>query len=161
MITNFFENKVGQYQISLYVEDKHGYSDNQIMYVTVKGPHNTPPVLFVHDRTIKQYSFFDALEGVQAFDKEDGNLTSEIKLTNNVSTNEIGSFNQCYRVTDSMNAETTQCATIFVVKRNEIITHRFVNLMIKSIEHSSWKTHQRELERELNNGSPIRGFTTN
>lgn len=155
VVSNSFMNKVGQYQIVLFVEDKHGYSDQKTMNVIVVGPKNTAPRLIVHDRTIKQFSYFDALEGAQAYDKEDGNLSSQIQLVNTVSTNKIGQFNQCYQVCDSANATATQCAVITIMERNETVNHRFIHAGITSIDHNSWNTSLREIKNQLQNDIPI------
>lgn len=155
VLSNNYQNKIGQYQIVLYVEDKYGYSDQKTMNVTVEGPTNAAPHLIAHDRIVKQFSYFDPLEGVEAFDIEDGELTSQIKLLNFVSTDNIGIFNQCYQVSDSMNAQANKCVSIHVIKRNEIVNYRFINLKINDVTHSSWNTYQRELYKELNNTTPI------
>ena len=69
---------------------------------------NEKPVINAKDLELKVGDEFDALKGVTASDKEDGNLTSRIKvIENTVDTKKAGKYKVTYKVTDSDNNETT------------------------------------------------------
>jgi len=153
--SNNFIQKAGRYSLVFYVEDKHGAFDRKTMNVTVTKIENTPPLVFALDRTINQFDAFDPLDGVYATDKEDGDLTSSILLTNQVDTNVLGEFNQCYLVADSMSATATKCVTITIIKRNQVDTHRFVHANFLFDLHSSWQHVQFVFEKQLNNENPL------
>ena len=51
---------------------------------------------------LKKEQTFDPLEGVQAYDVEDGDITNQIKVIhNNVNTNHVGTYQVIYEVVDS------------------------------------------------------------
>jgi glycerophosphoryl diester phosphodiesterase len=50
---------------------------------------------------INIFEHFDPLDGVRIFDAEDGELTKTAKITNNVNTDEYGTYNVIYEVVDS------------------------------------------------------------
>ncbi|MGL5068937.1 MAG: immunoglobulin-like domain-containing protein [Sarcina sp.] len=69
---------------------------------------NQKPVISgVLDKTIKVGDNFNPLAGITANDKEDGNMTSKIKVTGNVDTNKPGKYTLTYSVTDSDNETVT------------------------------------------------------
>lgn len=150
-----FKQEVGRYSLVLYVEDKHGASDQRTMNVRVIGPSNTPPIIFAQDRSVKQHEEFRALEGVFASDKEDGSLTSSIKLVNQVSTQNIGDFLQCYEVYDSANAKASKCVNVSVVAKNRVSIHRFVHDDFLTELHSSWLKSLFIFNNEITNKIPL------
>ncbi len=63
---------------------------------------SAPTIHGVEDISLSIYDSFDALNGISATDKEDGDLTDRILVTeNNVETTAIGSYTVTYSVTDS------------------------------------------------------------
>ena len=60
-------------------------------------------------------TFNEILHGVTASDKEDGDLTSKIKVVENtVDTKKVGNYKVTYKVTDSDNNETTLTINVTV-----------------------------------------------
>ena len=57
---------------------------------------------------------FNPLDGIKAIDKEDGDITSKIKVTGSVNTLELGEYKLTYSVTDSNGATTTVPVVITV-----------------------------------------------
>lgn len=155
VVSSNYQNKIGHYQVVVYVCDKYGYSDQQTIKVTVKGPKNTAPTLVVQDRTLKQFSTFNPLDGVFANDKEDGNLSDKIKTSNQVTTDQVGEFSQCYLVEDSKQALASACAKITVIKQKQTISHRFLKKNISALTHISWQHFIRELSKQLENQVPL------
>lgn len=85
------------------------YAFSKILNTFLTGDtENTPPQLIgLDDKTIIKGSSFDALEGVTAFDREDGDLTSEIIITGRVDVTSPGDYVLSYRVKDSEGLEIT------------------------------------------------------
>lgn len=80
---------------------------------------NTPPVLKgVSDKTIKVGTEFNPLTGITAEDKEDGDLTTSIKVTGTVDTKKAGKYTLTYSVTDSKKETVTATAIITVVSED-------------------------------------------
>lgn len=76
---------------------------------------NEKPVINAKDLELKVGDKFDALNGVTASDKEDGDLTSSIKVVENtVNTKKAGKYKVTYKVTDSDNNETTLTINVTV-----------------------------------------------
>ena len=76
---------------------------------------NEKPVINAKDLELKVGDKFDALNGVTASDKEDGDLTSKIKVVENtVDTKKAGNYKVTYKVTDSDNNETTLTINVTV-----------------------------------------------
>lgn len=81
---------------------------------------NSAPVITATDKTIIQGREFDELEGVSATDSEDGNITSNIKVTENtVEINTPGTYKVTYQVTDTSNDTTTKTITVTVIADEE------------------------------------------
>ncbi|EUJ25188.1 immunoglobulin-like domain-containing protein, partial [Listeria cornellensis] len=73
------------------------------------------PVISASDKSVKKGSTFDPLDGVSATDTEDGNVTSQVKVTaNNVDTSKVGTYHVTYSVTDSDGNTTTKTITVTV-----------------------------------------------
>lgn len=81
---------------------------------------NHVPIISASDKTLTIGDRFDPLEDVTATDKEDGDLTSKIKVINNtVDTNKAGIYEVTYRITDSLGASVTKTINV-TVKAKEI-----------------------------------------
>ena len=89
-------------------EDKEENEEEKEPPVDVEPETNEDPVINAKDLELKVGDKFDALSGVTASDKEDGDLTSSIKVVENtVNTKKAGKYKVTYKVTDSDNNETT------------------------------------------------------
>ncbi|MDQ0460400.1 hypothetical protein QOZ91_001923, partial [Clostridium sardiniense] len=81
---------------------------------------NTVPVITAENKIIKAGSKFDLMVGVSATDKEDGNVTKDIKvIENTVNTNKPGTYKVVYEVTDSQGAKTRKTIIVTVVSNDK------------------------------------------
>ena len=79
---------------------------------------NEFPVLHVNDITLVEGDKFDPLAGVKATDKEDGDLTSSIKVVENtVNSNKTGIYKVTYTVKDSQGAATTVTVKVEILAK--------------------------------------------
>ncbi len=70
---------------------------------------NNAPEINAKDVTLTVGHKFDPMEGVTAMDKEDGDITKDIKvIENNVDTEKAGDYKVIYKVTDSEGASKTK-----------------------------------------------------
>ncbi|MGL5540926.1 MAG: glycosyl hydrolase family 18 protein, partial [Erysipelotrichaceae bacterium] len=87
----------------------------------VEEPSNSAPQLLgLSNKTIFVGDAFDAMAGVSAYDKEDGDLSTKIAFDSNVDTSKAGIYTVHYTVVDSMGESTTQSITV-TVKQKDII----------------------------------------
>ena len=78
---------------------------------------NNVPVIKAEDKTIKVGDKFNPLEGVTATDKEDEDLTKDIKvIENTVNPDKAGEYKVVYEVTDSQGAKATKTIIVKVVE---------------------------------------------
>ncbi|HDR8488210.1 TPA: M4 family metallopeptidase [Bacillus cereus] len=70
--------------------------------------------------TLRVGDTFDPMRNVKAVDKEDGDLTSKIKVDGEVDTSKAGTYVLTYTVTDSKGHEVTAKQTVTVKVREEI-----------------------------------------
>lgn len=116
-------NQIGEYQLTFQVEDSQGEKDIKTMTVTViKG--NTPPQVSAADRTIYQYTEFDYMKGVSAFDFEDGNISHGIWHSGEVNVEELGLYPITYYCIDSEGLIHSKTITVEVIRNpNEKIRY--------------------------------------
>ncbi len=83
--------------------DNSDIVDRKVTFVDKGDTTNNKPVIKVDaNKKIELGSDFDPLKGVTAYDKEDGDLTSEILvLRNEVDVNKVGNYEVVYEVVDS------------------------------------------------------------
>ena len=108
-------SKAGNYKLTYAVTNSKGLTTTATATITVSSNTNTAPV--INGVTNKQISVgdkFDALAGVTATDKEDGDLTSKIVVTGSVDTSKAGTYTLTYTVTDSNSATTKATSTVTV-----------------------------------------------
>ncbi len=77
---------------------------------------NTAPVITASNKEVTIKKSLDLMKDVSATDKEDGNLTTSIKITsNNINYNAIGTYSVTYSVTDLDNLTTTKTISVKVI----------------------------------------------
>ena len=106
---------VGDYKVTYIVTDKNGQKTEKT--ITVKVIVNQLPVINVSDKTIYLNSEFDPLDGVTAYDPEDGTITKINVDLNEVKTNELGQYKVTYSVTDSYEQTVTKTITVTVSEK--------------------------------------------
>ncbi|MBC2370357.1 DUF5011 domain-containing protein, partial [Listeria booriae] len=80
---------------------------------------NNPPTLHAPNKTIKQHSEFNPMEGVTAEDIEDGNITNQVEIVDGtVDVDTLGQYLLTYRVTDSNGATTYASSLVTVSESN-------------------------------------------
>lgn len=108
----------GTYELVYQVTDSENQTTTATRIITVELPAssiNQIPTIEVKDRIVKKGTNFDPLEGVQAYDVEDGDITNQIKVIhNNVNTNHVGTYQVIYEVVDSQGAKATRLITVEV-----------------------------------------------
>ena len=112
--------KEGNYPLTYSVTDSDGNETiaKRVITVEKKEISNEKPQFFgVNNQTITVGENFDPLAGVTATDKEDGNLTKQIKVTGSVDTTKAGVYTLAYSVTDSDSNTTRQERTITVKQK--------------------------------------------
>lgn len=90
-------------------DKSYGYIPEDALFVS-----NTQPTITAQDRTITKGSNINLLEGVIANDKEDGNLTSQIKVSGVVYINIPGIYEITYTVSDTQQFSTSKKVKITV-----------------------------------------------
>ncbi len=106
---------VGDYQVTYTVKDKNGQVTTKT--ITVKVIVNQLPVINVSDKTIYLNSNFDPMDGVTAYDNEDGTIT-DIKIEKNeVKTDQLGTYDVTYSVTDSYGQKVTKTIKVTVSEK--------------------------------------------
>ena len=120
-ITEFLSDTAGVYELSCTAIDNYGdRSETIIIQVHViedetSVEENSAPVINAEDRVIKLGSNFDPLEGVTAFDKEEGYITDRVEVKGDtVDTNKEGTYKVTYTVKDSEGKVATKTITITV-----------------------------------------------
>ena len=105
-------NKPGKYELTYTVTDTDGNTTTVKRIVTVNPKIvaiNNPPTIKAEDKTIKVGDKFNPRTDVTAIDKEDGNITKDIKVVENtVDTSKPGIYKVTYKVTDSQGATFTK-----------------------------------------------------
>lgn len=108
----FDPNTAGHYHPWYYVQDSDGYSTTKHRSIIVT---STAPVISgATDVTITVGTPFDLYAGVKAMDKEDGDITSRIRVTGRLNINKAGNYRIKYSVTDNAGKKTTVHRTITV-----------------------------------------------
>jgi hypothetical protein len=128
-------DKPGKYELIYTVTDKDKNTTNVIRTVIVNPKMidiNTIPVINVSDKTIKVGDKFNPLEGVSATDKEDGDLTKDIKvIENTLDTSKEGVYKVVYKVTDKQCATVTKTIAVTVKSNDKPVISGADNISIK------------------------------
>ena len=110
-------NKAGNYTLTYKAYDS---TQNESMLVRHVEVHSEKPVFTgIDDLTIEAGTFFEPLLGVSAIDAEDGDLSSEIRISGSVDINTAGIYTLIYRVIDSAAQTVMMDRTITVTAEPE------------------------------------------
>ena len=112
--------EVGDYKVTYTVTDKNGQKTEKT--ITVKVIVNQLPVINASDKTVTINKEFDPLEGVSAYDNEDGTITDIRVLKNDVKTDTLGKYEVTYEVTDSYGQTITK--TIIVTVSEKVLVEK-------------------------------------
>ena len=80
----------------------------------VESDNKKPKFIGVEDAIIDLGSYFDELDGVQAYDENDGYITSRIKVTGSVDIQKAGVYEIIYSVSDLSGNTTTKTRKVIV-----------------------------------------------
>ncbi|MBC2103732.1 immunoglobulin-like domain-containing protein [Listeria booriae] len=107
----------GTYHVTYSVTDSDNNTTTKQITVTVTS--NDAPTIEATDHTLKKGTKFDPMSEVSAVDKEDGDMTKDIKITaNDVDTSQEGTYHVTYSVTDSDDNTTTKEITVTVTSND-------------------------------------------
>ena len=130
-------SKPGTYKVTYKVSDSKGETVTKTITITVK--ENAAPVITANDVELTVGDSFNATSNVKATDKEDGDITKNIKVvTNTVDTSKQGTYKVVYKVSDSKGKETT--------KEIKVIVNEKIELDLDNIDIDEIKEHQEEGE---------------
>ena len=109
----------GTYNVTYKVTDKNGASAVKTITVVVNPKIeelNYVPTINATDKVLTVGDNFNPLNGVTAFDKEDGDikLTKDNVIVNNVNMDVAGTYNVTYKVTDKNGASVVKTITVTV-----------------------------------------------
>ena len=109
----------GEYKVTYKVIDSKGKETTKTIMVTVK--KDEAPEIDAKDSTIFIGDTFNELENVKATDKEDGDITKNIKVVENtINTKKSGEYKVTYKVTDSNENTTTKTIKVEVLEKEEL-----------------------------------------
>lgn len=151
IINNNFKNEPGSYVVEYTVKDKDGKKDFAIKNIIVL-KRNYPPQINANDIEIKQYSKYNPMNNVSAFDQDNTDITSRVKVLNEVDTSIIKNHKQCFFVTDKYNLTAKKCINVNVVERES--NFRFIDknkLFYLEQTPIIWKSKINRLNAELKN----------
>ena len=113
---------------------------------------NNPPIITTTDKefyenqyTAEQWKSQLRMQGISATDKEDGNITSKIKvISDNVNPSKVGTYTVKYQVTDAYGKTDTKTAKVKVKYNNPpIITATDKEFYENEYTAEQWKTQYR------------------
>ncbi|MED0923961.1 M4 family metallopeptidase, partial [Bacillus paranthracis] len=117
-------SKPGKYIVDYSVVDSQGGKATVTQTVIVKGDGETsdlkPTLTVPIATTITVGESFDSMAKVKAIDKEDGDLTSKVKVEGEVDTSKVGTYIVTYTVTNSKGHEEIAKQTVTVTGRQEV-----------------------------------------
>ncbi|MBC2048803.1 immunoglobulin-like domain-containing protein [Listeria booriae] len=123
----------GTYHVAYSVTDSDDNTTTKQITVTVTS--NDAPTIEATDHTLKKGTKFDPMSEVSATDKEDGDMTKDIKITaNDVDTSQEGTYHVTYSVTDSDDNTTTKEITVTVTSNDAPTIEATDHTLKKGIE---------------------------
>ena len=135
----------GEYKITYQVIDSSNTNTVKTIRVLVK--ENKAPEIEASDKTISKKDDYNPLDKVKAYDYEDGDLTSKIKVIKNEVTKTSGSYEVIYEVEDSLGKKTTKQITVTVLEnyKPEILVEDktiYLNEEFDPLKNVSAKDHE-------------------
>ena len=114
-------SKTGTQKLIYSVTDSKGNKATLQRTVTVLEPDETAPVIsmktgYEQNASIKQTDTFNPLDGVQAIDGRDGDITASMQITGTVDLNVPGQYTLVYKAKDKAGNEATFERVITVVE---------------------------------------------
>jgi hypothetical protein len=141
---------VGRYTLNIQVSDNEGLSSSTSIFVNVLTKPNNAPIINASDLMVQQFSNFDGLEYVSAYDDEDGVLTDKVIILNLIDTNLLIDQELCYFVEDSKYLSTTKCIIVSIYSYQERVNKvRYIsknNMFYNETLPSNWISKQIDLE---------------
>ncbi|PGZ51546.1 peptidase M4 [Bacillus anthracis] len=117
-------SKPGKYIVEYSVVDSQGGKATVTQTVIVEGDGETsdlkPTLTVPIAATITVGESFNPMAKVKAIDKEDGDLTSKVKVEGEVDTSKVGTYIVTYTVTNSKGHEEIAKQTVTVTGREEV-----------------------------------------
>ena len=106
--------KSGEYNLTYMVTDSSRFTYKKQIKIKVVG--DSIPIINASDITISEGKNFIPLDYVNAYDSVDGDITSNITITqNDVNTNVVGTYKVTYKVINSKGIEKTKTINVNVV----------------------------------------------
>ncbi|MBE6114808.1 MAG: DUF5011 domain-containing protein [Erysipelotrichaceae bacterium] len=117
--SNLNVNTVGRYYVEYAATNSVGITTTEIMYVdVVLEGDNTPPIITALSQVIyKGDDSFDPLRNVMATDLEDGDITDQIVVMNEIDIEDVGIQELCYYVEDSGGLSKELCVEVNVLPK--------------------------------------------
>ena len=142
--------EVGDYKVTYTVTDKNGQKTEKT--ITVKVIVNQLPVINASDKTVTINKEFDPLEGVSAYDNEDGTITDIRVLKNDVKTDTLGKYEVTYEVTDSYGQTITKTIIVTVSEKVLIEKDGWFHIEEISFKDDTLKISGFEIIKGISNG---------
>ncbi|WP_194191835.1 immunoglobulin-like domain-containing protein [Clostridium chrysemydis] len=118
--------KPGSYEIIYEVTDSDGNKTTvkrRVKVIQKLVQINNAPIIYAKYKVLKLGDKFNEMDGVTAFDREDGDITKNIKvIENTVDTSKAGKYKIVYEVSDSKGVKTIKEVSI-VIKDNDYINN--------------------------------------
>ncbi|MFM5700002.1 immunoglobulin-like domain-containing protein [Aeromonas veronii] len=110
--------RIGLYPLTYKVSDRDNNVTEQVRTIEV---YSMKPVFSgVTDTTLELGTPFDPMTGVSAHDEEDGDLTTQIKVSGNVDSSKVGRYTLTYQVSDSAGQQVTQQRNVTVREQGAV-----------------------------------------
>ena len=150
---------IGRYTINIQVSDNEGLSSNTSVFVNVLTKPNNAPIINASDLKIQQFSNFDGLYYVSAYDDEDGDLTDKVSLLNIIDTSLLNDQELCYYVEDTKLLSTTKCIIVSIYSYQELMNKvRYIsknNMFYNESLPTNWISKQMDLEYAILNETAL------
>ena len=135
--SNVNTNIPGTYKVLYSATDSKGKTTKAQSKVVVNPEVtviNKAPIIYAEDKVIKLGENFNPLDGVTAMDPEEGNITSNIVVTDNtVDENAVGEYSVTYTVEDSQKAKATKTIKVTVEKDISLATNITIDSKINQL----------------------------